>query len=184
VRLISQKRVSDGETFQIGLNCPLTKWSAWSKCSAKCGRGQQIRVRKPTNRAWNSNDDIKEIVDIYNKLQGSHHDLEDILRLEITTVSDPNHACYRTELVQIAKCGMQNTRCENNPSYICSQPPVRGKCDQPPEMRFYYSWKEKKCGVFVYTGCDGSLNNFETYDDCLSSCKGEEGLGAFHFSHF
>jgi hypothetical protein len=131
------------------------------------------------SRNFNTNNALKEVVDIYTKLQSGKYDMEDVLKLEVSTVSDPEHACYRTELVQVKSCGTQNTQCEEKDSYICRQPPMRGNCGQPPEMRFYYSLKEKRCGMFMYTGCEGSSNVFEEYEYCQAACESEL-LCCFH----
>ena len=34
--------------------------------------------------------------------------------------------------------------------------------------RYYYNHKSAKCELFVYGGCDGNLNNFETKESCQS----------------
>ncbi|KHJ87026.1 Kunitz/Bovine pancreatic trypsin inhibitor domain protein [Oesophagostomum dentatum] len=40
-----------------------------------------------------------------------------------------------------------------------------------PEIhRYAYDSKTRTCVQFVYGGCKGNTNNFETWDDCASTC--------------
>ncbi|KAG5677163.1 hypothetical protein PVAND_006944 [Polypedilum vanderplanki] len=157
-------------TQRIGVECPYTDWSVWTECSSDCGRGQRIRVRKPKNQNLYNNENIKEFVDLYNKIQKRKHNKNDALNLEITTVLDPDHKCYKVEFVQVRPCGRREA-CEEEDSYICHQPPMRGDCGKPPEIRFYYSLKEGRCGMFLYTGCEGSKNVFDDYLNCQATCE-------------
>lgn len=149
----------------------MNPWSNWSRCSSSCGRGQKISVRRPTNKALNTIEEIKIISDLYNKIQNGREKIRDINELEISTVSDPEHPCYLTTLVQVRPCGSHNYTCEGSAEYICSQLPMRGNCRKDPEYRYYFSVKQNRCGIFKYTGCDdGSKNNFMDYDSCQSFC--------------
>lgn len=74
-------------------------------------------------------------------------------------------------MVEVQPCGTANTNCEEKDSYICRQPPMRGDCGEPEEIRFYYSNKEGRCGMFLYSGCTGSKNVFSKYEDCQATCE-------------
>ncbi len=39
--------------------------------------------------------------------------------------------------------------------------------------RFYYDVRRSKCKPFVYGGCDGNENNFESKDACQSACESD-----------
>ena len=39
------------------------------------------------------------------------------------------------------------------------------------EKRFYFKTPQEDCTEFVYTGRGGNENNFETFMDCVKSCK-------------
>uniref|UniRef100_A0A673B5K1 BPTI/Kunitz inhibitor domain-containing protein n=1 Tax=Sphaeramia orbicularis TaxID=375764 RepID=A0A673B5K1_9TELE len=39
--------------------------------------------------------------------------------------------------------------------------------------RYYYDTNSKTCKVFIYGGCKGNLNNFETMSKCLQTCQPE-----------
>ncbi|XP_063154167.1 papilin-like [Candoia aspera] len=51
----------------------------------------------------------------------------------------------------------------------CQLPSDQGSCSQHLE-RYYYSPAEKKCVPFVYHGCGGNRNNFETRSQCEKAC--------------
>uniref|UniRef100_V5GQ85 BPTI/Kunitz inhibitor domain-containing protein n=1 Tax=Ixodes ricinus TaxID=34613 RepID=V5GQ85_IXORI len=36
---------------------------------------------------------------------------------------------------------------------------------------FYFDHVTKKCHVFMYGGCGGNGNNFETQEECLEKCR-------------
>nr|Q2ES46.1 RecName: Full=Kunitz-type serine protease inhibitor 5; AltName: Full=Kunitz protease inhibitor 5; AltName: Full=Kunitz protease inhibitor V; Flags: Precursor [Daboia russelii]ABD24044.1 Kunitz protease inhibitor-V [Daboia russelii russelii] len=43
--------------------------------------------------------------------------------------------------------------------------------------RFYYNPASNQCQGFIYGGCEGNANNFETRDQCRHTCgaSGKEG---------
>ncbi|XP_069685801.1 inter-alpha-trypsin inhibitor-like isoform X2 [Periplaneta americana] len=53
---------------------------------------------------------------------------------------------------------------------ICSSPLVKGMCDAY-FVRFGYSTKNKKCENFVYGGCGGNGNRFNTMKQCKEYCN-------------
>ena len=55
---------------------------------------------------------------------------------------------------------------------LCSLEPDPGFCMAYFQNYFYNSTSEK-CELFVYGGCQGNENNFETKDDCEDTCKGK-----------
>ncbi|CAM5152271.1 unnamed protein product [Eretmochelys imbricata] len=71
--------------------------------------------------------------------------------------------------------------------HICSLPTEVGPCTAA-IPRWVYNWHSKKCEEFSYGGCNGNKNNFqsatsppflfknnfETKEDCLQACAGQE----------
>ncbi len=52
----------------------------------------------------------------------------------------------------------------------CNQPKIVGMC-KAAFPRFYYDSSTKNCESFIYGGCQGNENNFETKDQCEKTCK-------------
>ncbi|XP_078484376.1 uncharacterized protein LOC100180559 isoform X2 [Ciona intestinalis] len=59
-----------------------------------------------------------------------------------------------------------------DPSAACHLPKVRGPC-KGSIPRFYYNPTTNRCQIFVYGGCAGNENNFETPRQCQSLCGGD-----------
>ena len=53
---------------------------------------------------------------------------------------------------------------------ICSQPAVQGRC-RASKPRFYFNALTQKCERFIYGGCGGNENNFNTFVDCVKKCS-------------
>ena len=53
---------------------------------------------------------------------------------------------------------------------VCLEDKVRGPCEAffP---RFYYDQETGICERFIYGGCEGNNNNFETFDECQNVCQ-------------
>lgn len=52
---------------------------------------------------------------------------------------------------------------------ICMSPKEAGQCSDQIE-RFYFDVQMVKCLPFMYSGCEGNLNNFETIKECEMTC--------------
>ncbi|XP_056613650.1 kunitz-type protease inhibitor 2 [Triplophysa dalaica] len=57
----------------------------------------------------------------------------------------------------------------------CRLPSVVGKC-RAAFPRFYYNVTSQTCQQFVYGGCGGNNNNFETQEACETACSGMKEL--------
>ncbi|XP_048580501.1 thyroglobulin isoform X2 [Nematostella vectensis] len=55
---------------------------------------------------------------------------------------------------------------------LCFLPLQRGPCKEflP---QWYFNASSGACEIFLYSGCDGNNNNFETYDKCFATCNGK-----------
>ena len=53
---------------------------------------------------------------------------------------------------------------------FCNMTPEVGRC-RGAMRRFYYNSVNDECVTFIYGGCGGNENNFESEDECKSTCK-------------
>ncbi|XP_023705293.1 papilin isoform X5 [Cryptotermes secundus] len=77
--------------------------------------------------------------------------------------------------------------CEGNDNRFSSQEECKGKCVEPPGRdacflpkiegpcegyypHWYYDTERKQCGQFIYGGCLGNNNRFETREECQDVC--------------
>lgn len=58
----------------------------------------------------------------------------------------------------------------NTDREVCSLPKETGPC-KAAFQRYYYDNVEQKCLKFIYGGCRGNENNFETIAECEQTCK-------------
>ena len=59
---------------------------------------------------------------------------------------------------------------------ICRLPQDPGPCEAA-IRRYFYNSQTKKCELFIYGGCAGNENNFETQAECESRCNSEQIIG-------
>ncbi|KFD56207.1 hypothetical protein M514_02985, partial [Trichuris suis] len=52
----------------------------------------------------------------------------------------------------------------------CTLPKAAGSCAAY-FQRYFYNVETKRCEMFVYTGCEGNENNFETIEQCEKKCS-------------
>ncbi|XP_078128084.1 BPTI/Kunitz domain-containing protein-like [Sander vitreus] len=60
-----------------------------------------------------------------------------------------------------------------NATEVCDQPPKPGLCDAY-FPRYFYNSSSMSCQLFIYGGCKGNQNNFETEKECMQNCHTEE----------
>lgn len=53
---------------------------------------------------------------------------------------------------------------------VCQLPKVVGTCEKSIE-RYFFDSISQRCLLFVYTGCNGNDNNFETIQACKEMCQ-------------
>ncbi|KJH46710.1 Kunitz/Bovine pancreatic trypsin inhibitor domain protein [Dictyocaulus viviparus] len=65
---------------------------------------------------------------------------------------------------------------------ICVEPPGIGRCYLPkvegplrcdlPQAKYWYDYNTKQCAAFWWRGCHGNANNFASWEECSTFCKG------------
>lgn len=56
-----------------------------------------------------------------------------------------------------------------NSSEVCNLAPETGPC-KAAFPRLYYNPQSQRCEPFIYGGCDGNSNRFESIEDCMRTC--------------
>ena len=78
-------------------------------------------------------------------------------------------------------------RLNENPGYLCSRNREAGPCKAAARM-YFYNPVTKRCTRFTYGGCQGNQNNFNSYWDCMDTCRNaeisEDDLVNFVFGHY
>ncbi|XP_077521305.1 carboxypeptidase inhibitor SmCI-like isoform X2 [Amblyomma americanum] len=72
---------------------------------------------------------------------------------------------YRTK----EECEMTCLRQPGNVNPLCFEPKYPGPCGAH-YPRYYYNRWSKTCEKFIYGGCRGNENNFETLEECENTC--------------
>ena len=58
----------------------------------------------------------------------------------------------------------------NSSSELCLQPVEAGPC-RGYFPRWFYNTTSERCEQFIYGGCKGNVNRFETRENCESACE-------------
>jgi len=95
------------------------------------------------------------------------------------TVMKPCNKPGYFEAFQFVCCPKTSEKVTESPTQVPIKNEETDKCMMPKEVgwcrasihRWYFDAEEKRCKIFVYGGCHGNENNFETEEDCLNQCK-------------
>ncbi|XP_072117818.1 carboxypeptidase inhibitor SmCI-like isoform X3 [Mobula birostris] len=82
---------------------------------------------------------------------------------------DGNENNFKTKIECLAKCKVKDRR---NPCYLEAD---GGPC-RAYFRRYFYNRHTKKCEQFIYGGCFGNRNNFQTQQHCEDVCQKANGM--------
>jgi hypothetical protein len=99
---------------------------------------------------------------------------------ETTIVSRPKKnatasVLNRREWVMGPRCSVVNLLIDFSADR-CKLPKVSGPCEGY-YPQWYYDTERKHCAQFIYGGCLGNNNRFETREDCMSLCVKDSSVG-------
>ncbi|GAB0098587.1 F-spondin [Sergentomyia squamirostris] len=168
--------------------CKLTPWTTFSPCNTSCGLGRRMRYRYPIRRGMDPMDVQAKAIEYFNRKppldDGEEEQEQDDDFNENEDVDDPDNGekpcesilcfepadpCFNIPMLEIVTCGHDQPACDDVPEK-CLLPPTPGSC-KTITNRWFYDYRRGECAVFAYTGCEGNDNNFESREDCMTSCK-------------
>ncbi|XP_064461960.1 blackelin-4-like [Ornithodoros turicata] len=80
------------------------------------------------------------------------------------------HTSVAYEYSYIDQLRMARTQADGgNPTEICHLPKAEGPCNGHFPV-YYFDAHQGQCIEFIYGGCYGNLNNFDTYYECRKTC--------------
>ncbi|CAB3406929.1 unnamed protein product [Caenorhabditis bovis] len=82
----------------------------------------------------------------------------------------PQRCGRDTDCPSTHTCAMEHQVCCPTPQTLCTEPLRVGDCKQS-VRQFWYNAETKTCESFLYTGCQGNNNRFNSLNECQSYCK-------------
>ncbi|CAB3404667.1 unnamed protein product [Caenorhabditis bovis] len=186
---------ADSEAFSS--KCAVGSWGPWGDCDVQCGHGTRKRTRSFLNPATKPEDcNNVELVrkDICVGENGEDCNVTPDPLCKTTSWSDwsPCSAscdegvkvrtrlfyyaehekrCLHVNLQEKDSCMLQSCRrfIEINSEEICKEEKAAGQCGGS-FPRYWYNEIRNQCERFIYTGCKGNRNQFETEEECKQIC--------------
>ncbi|XP_069110582.1 actinia tenebrosa protease inhibitors-like isoform X2 [Argopecten irradians] len=81
-------------------------------------------------------------------------------------------AVISTQVKVALVCPSQTMSSQDQIGDVCQQPTVSGSC-MAYFRRFTYDAVTKSCKEFIYGGCEGNDNRFDTLEQCQTRCQGK-----------
>uniref|UniRef100_A0A0R3S2S9 Spondin-1 n=1 Tax=Elaeophora elaphi TaxID=1147741 RepID=A0A0R3S2S9_9BILA len=200
----------DSDAFNS--KCSVSGWSPWTECSVTCGHG--IRSRSRIFKEPDSNNNTCPNVELIRKDICSGDNGDDCsvtpdplcratswsewspcsascddgvhVRTRLLFYAEHEERCANVNLLEKENCQLQTCRrlLSVHSKEICMEDKQEGQCAGT-FPRYWYNSKLKRCERFIYTGCKGNRNQFETEDECKRMCleSYESPVGEFVPGH-
>ncbi|XP_076324156.1 spondin-1-like isoform X2 [Tachypleus tridentatus] len=174
------------------VSCQTSDWSEWTPCNISCGTGARTRRRHYMNIVARKvcRENLVEkgtCMEVNSCKINTKCAVTQWSGWSPCTVTCGRGMKFRTRLYLIpsalAFCNtelMQKTTCEaENPTCISHLLDAKEICTMQKDMgpcrglfkRWYYDTNKQSCVQFVYGGCRGNKNNFNSYVDCRRTCE-------------
>uniref|UniRef100_A0A914I7F5 Spondin-1 n=1 Tax=Globodera rostochiensis TaxID=31243 RepID=A0A914I7F5_GLORO len=185
---------ADSDAFNS--RCLVSGWDDWTECTVRCGRGKRSRRRHLLNNstADRCNVELKVEEECIGE-DGEDCSVKADPRCQSTSWSDwspcsascddgvkvrtrlffyaeHEQECAKTKnLMEKERCNVNSCRrlLSAHSEEICEEEKEPGQC-QGQFPRYWFNAKQRKCERFVYSGCKGNRNQFESAEECKQFC--------------
>lgn len=89
---------------------------------------------------------------------------------EVLQCGPRGSACPSSHKCHLSPFAGEFAVCCPKPRDVCFEPKDEGSCSATPVPRWFFSPEKNKCEEFIFGGCGGNQNNFETEKICNTVC--------------